>query len=150
MPFLKYLLYTVLFSSISGCCNYVDCSGDNYDFVFVVQDTIADMDLVFGANSIYDKSKMKCYSVLGNDTIYYGISFIEYHSSLVDSAISINLFPEVKNEIYLVLDTVDTDTLFATYNSNDTKCCGYITEIVSITINSKKFKINYRPILISK
>ena len=93
---------------------------------------------------------MTCFSVSQNDTIYYEISFIEYHSKISDSAISIQFYPETSNQIYFKIDNIDSDTIILKFNSYNTTCCGNITEISNVNINRVNYPRNKGPIQIYK
>jgi len=151
IPFpLKFLLVLTVLFTLSGCCRYVDCLSDDYFGEFVLIDQSDSSDLIFGGGRLYDRSRIKCFSILGEDTTFYEIAFEDYNSSISDSIVSIKLFPEIYENIYIKWDDTDIDTLLVKYHSFDTNCCGNITEISRLNINGVDYKIDRVPIQLFK
>ncbi|HRI34296.1 MAG TPA: hypothetical protein PLD02_11125 [Saprospiraceae bacterium] len=148
--FCKYVIVSITIIFIGGCCEYVDCLYDDYSCAFVIKSKNNREDLIFGKQSSYKRKNMTCFSVSQNDTIYYEISFIEYHSNISDSVISIQFYPETSNQIYFKIDNIDNDTIILKFNSYNTKCCGNITEISNVNINMVNYPKNKGPIQIYK
>ncbi|MBK9270709.1 MAG: hypothetical protein IPM48_03860 [Saprospiraceae bacterium] len=147
---LKFLLAIIVLFTLSGCCRYVDCLSDDYFAKLVVKDQRDSSDLIFGDGRVYNRSGIKCYSILGLDTTFYVIALKEYDSSISDSILSIKLFPEIHENVYIKWDNTDVDTLLAQYHSFDTNCCGNITEISKMNINGVDYKIDRVPIQLFK
>lgn len=60
---------------LSACeCGYLDCFENNYDGHFRIVKASDGTDLVFGASKIYDKRKIRFYTLKGVDTIFF-----DYH-----------------------------------------------------------------------
>lgn len=151
IPFpLKFLLPIIVIFALSGCCRYVDCLSDEYFAKLVVNDQNDSSDLIFGVGRVYDRSGIKCYSILGRDTTFYEIAFEEYHSTISDSIVYIKLFPKIFEDVYIKWDDADVDTLMVQYHSFDTNCCGNITEISNININGVDYKNDRVPIQLFK
>ena len=146
----KYVIASIIIIFIGVCCRYVDCLYDDYSCAFVIKSKNNGEDLIFGEKSSYNRNNMTCFSVSQNDTIYYEISFIEYHSKISDSAISIQFYPETSNQIYFKIDNIDSDTIILKFNSYNTTCCGNITEISNVNINRVNYPRNKGPIQIYK
>jgi len=129
-----FLAFSLTIFSCDPCDN-LDCITDNHFGQFRIISKIDSKDLVFGSNAIYDKSKIKFYSLQGNDTIFFQYSPIKFAGNGYDSILHVRFYPEVSTLANLNLSDTDTDTLAVIYNTFKTKCCGTITEI-------KKFRYN--------
>lgn len=146
----KYFLILDILLILSGCCRYVDCLTNEYSCRFVIKDKISGDDLVFGPNKFYNKSEMRCYSVISQDTVNFEITFLDYYSSISDSVISIIFYPKPTGQIYFSLNRNDIDTINLKFNSFNTTCCGNITEISNVNINMLDFQVERNPIQIFK
>ena len=121
---------------ISSCnpCNNLDCLSSNFNGQFKIVGRTDGKNLVFGRDKIYDKSKIKFYSLKGSDTTFFelqtGVSYSE-----LDSILNITFFPKT-DIVYMRLSSNDTDTLNIFYKTYDSKCCGTITEITKFRLNN--------------
>ena len=120
-----------------GCdpCNNLDCVSSNYYGQFRVIKKSDGTDLVFGANRIYEKHKIKFYSLKGTDTTFFYYSPTRFPNTGYDSILQVHFYPQVENA-YMDLGNGDIDTLKISYKTFDTKCCGTITEITNFRLNN--------------
>jgi len=117
-------------------CRNLDCINDNYFGQFRIVSKVDGKDLVFGPNRIYDKDKIKFYTLIGNDTTFYEYSPTKFAGNGYDSILYVKFFPEATASTYMKLSDTDIDTLAITYNSFNTRCCGTITEITKFRYNN--------------
>ncbi len=137
---------TILISLISFCvitfcacdkCRLLDCSVTDTSALFRIVDKSNGKDLVFGNNAIYDKNKIKFFTLNGADTTFFKCSpENKYGISTEDSILKV-YFPEnVQMKVLMQLNNVDTDTLGLSYKTEDTKCCGSVTTISKFLYNT--------------
>lgn len=117
-------------------CKNLDCVSDSYGGQFRIVSKTDGKDLVFGPNAIYDKKKIKFYSLKGTDTVFFQYEPIKFPGSGYDSILSVWFYPQIAAPAYIKLDNTDTDTLVLSYNTYNTKCCGTITEIINFRYNN--------------
>lgn len=129
------IILTLTFISCDPCNNF-DCITSNYFGQFRIVNKTDGKDLVFGTNSIYDKTNIKFYSLNGTDTTFFEYAPIKFSSNGYDSILNVKFYPETRTPVYMKLNDFDVDTLVLTYNSYETKCCGTITEITKYRYNN--------------
>jgi len=132
--FLLFLAVVTFFSC--DPCSRLDCIANNHFGQFRITSKVDGKDLVFGSNAIYDKTKIKFYSLNNADTTFFEYSTIKFPGSGYDSILYIRFYPETTTPVYMKLNNTDTDTLAITYNTFGTKCCGTITEIIKFRYNN--------------
>jgi hypothetical protein len=133
--FKVFLICGLTFISCDPCDN-LDCIADNHSGQFRVTSKVDGKDLVFGPNAIYDKTKIKFFSLNGIDTIFFQYNHIKFSGIGYDSILHVRFYPELPAPAYMKLNDTDTDTLAITYNKFKTKCCGTITEITRFRYNN--------------
>jgi hypothetical protein len=118
-------------------CRYLDCSVTDTSALFRIVDKSNGKDLVFGNNAIYDKNKIKFFTLNGSDTTFFKCSSEnKYGISTEDSILKV-YFPEnLQMKVLMQLNNVDTDTLGILYKTEDTKCCGSVTTISKFLYNT--------------
>ncbi len=131
-----FILFFVLALVSCDPCDNLDCISDNYFGQFRIVSKTDGKDLVFGPDAIYDKTKIRFYSLNGADTMFFSYEPLKFAGVGYDSILYVNFFPETKTPAYIKLNDLDTDTLTITYNTFSTKCCGTITEIVKFRYNN--------------
>jgi hypothetical protein len=132
-----YLVTSLLILSSCDPCKNLDCLSSNYYGQFRIVSKVDGKDLIFGPTAIYDKTKIKFYSLNGADTVHYKFETIKFPGSGYDSILFVNFFPQTNNLIFMKLNNMDTDTLSLSFNTFKTKCCGNITEIVNFRYNNQ-------------
>lgn len=132
-PFAFMVLLTIGLSACDPCRN-LDCKYSNYYGQFRILSKADNRDLVFGANKIYDKEQIQCYTLIGSDTTFFETKAIYLPGSGYDSILTVNFFPAAST-VYMRLSNSDVDTLNLTYQSTGSKCCGTITEINNFKLN---------------
>lgn len=70
-------------------CRYLDCYFGDTSGRFRIISKINGNDLVFGNNSIYDKSKLKFFSLNGNDTSFFQYDYEPSSSNFRDSILKV-------------------------------------------------------------
>lgn len=123
-----------LFYSCDKCGN-LDCLTDNYYGQFRIVRASDGKDLVFGPDKIYDKNKIKFYSLNAADTTFFDYQALRFPGAGYDSILHVRFFPRT-DVAYMKLSNADVDTLNISYRSIDTKCCGNITEITKFRLNN--------------
>ena len=116
-------------------CKNLDCITDNYYGQFRIVSAADGKDLVFGPNKVYDKDKIRFYSLKGTDTTFFQYEAIRFPQSGYDSVLAIKFYPKA-DIAYLQLSNSDVDTLAISYAITQTKCCGTITEIKNFRFNN--------------
>jgi hypothetical protein len=74
-------------------CRYLDCVVDDHFGKFKIVSKIDGKDLVFGPNAIYDKTKIKFYSLNGIDTNFFQYTPTRISSSGYDSILYVRFLP---------------------------------------------------------
>ena len=134
--FLIISIYMIAFYSCDKCKN-LDCVVSDYSGQFRILNKSNGNDLVFGSNSIYDKNKIKFYSLIGNDTAFFQYKAeSRYLNSATDSILVVYYLSEPKGLTFIKLNNTDIDTLSMTYLTANTKCCGAVTTISKFTFNN--------------
>ena len=132
--FLLTFVSVIIFYSCDPCRN-LDCiSSDYYGQFRIVKATDA-TDLVFGPGRMYDKSKIKFYSLSGADTTFFQFQPVKSPNIGYDSVLEVNFYPQVEMA-YMRLSNGDIDTLKISYKTTESRCCGTITEITNFRVNN--------------
>jgi hypothetical protein len=133
--FFIFLNFSILFSSCDPCRN-LDCISDSISGQFRIVSKTGSKDLVFGPTSVYDKTKIKFYTLKGSDTIFFQYNTAKFAGNGYDSILYVRFYPATMTSAYMKLSDTDTDTLDITYNTFKTRCCGTITEITKFRYNN--------------
>src|SRR5688572_27149575 len=90
-----YFLLPAISIVVSSCdpCSNLDCITDNYHGQFRIVSASTGNDLVFGPTSVYDKNKIKFYSLKGTDTVFFDYQTIKLPGMGYDSILSVRFFP---------------------------------------------------------
>ncbi len=131
--FLSATIATLLFSY--DPCNNLGCYENPQAGHFRIVSASTGQDLVFGPNKIYDKNKIKFYSLKGTDTTFFNYQPIKSGGAGYDSILLVRFFPNPE-VAYMRLSNGDIDTLNITYKTNKTKCCGTQTSIMNFRYNN--------------
>ena len=75
------------------------------------------------------------YALKGTDTTVYETKAVLFPHTGFDSILTVNFFPETSTA-FIRLGNGDIDTLDLTFISNNTKCCGIVTEIDNFRFNN--------------
>jgi hypothetical protein len=138
---MQYLKFSIVVFGIGlffySCdpCHNLDCANSNYFGQFRIARATDGVDLVFGPAHIYDKTKIKFYSLNGTDTTFFDYQTIKFPGTGYDSILHVRFFPE-NNTAYMNLGNGDIDTFTITYNTYYSRCCGTITEITRFRFNN--------------
>lgn len=124
----------IFFPSCDPCYN-LDCLADNYHGQFRIVSASDGRDLVFGTSKIYDKDRIRFYSLNGVDTTFFSCEYIKFPDVGYDSILFVYFFPKT-DVAYMNLGNGDIDTLTMSYNTVSTKCCGSVTEITNFRFNN--------------
>ena len=138
MRFTTIILYTAVLGFILfSCdpCRNLDCLSSNYYGSFRIIKATDGTDLVFGTSRIYDKNKIKFYSLKGTDTTYLQYQPIRFPNTGYDSVLHVDFYPGIENA-FMRLSNGDVDTLRISYKTYNTRCCGTITEIANFRLNN--------------
>lgn len=90
---------------------------------------------MFGPDKLYNKNRIKFYSISGSDTTFFKYEIIKFGNIDYDSILTVDFFPKT-NRAYMLLDNGDIDTLDLSYRTYKSKCCGTITEITNFRFNN--------------
>ena len=128
-------LLLILFISCDPCKN-LDCAYDDYYGNFRIVSTADGKDLVFGSNKIYNRNEIKFYTLNSRDTTFFELGAIKSIDFGNDSVLRVKFFPKA-DTAYMRVSNNDTDTLVLSYQYNNSRCCGTITEITNFRLNNK-------------
>ncbi len=128
-------LFVILFYACDKC-RYFDCISSDTSGQFRIVSKVNGNDLVFGTNSIYDKNKIKFFSLNGTDTTFFQHSLVKYSGNNYDSILKVYFLTEPTEFTFIKLNNVDIDTLTMKYVSETTKCCGLVTTISKFIYNN--------------
>jgi hypothetical protein len=128
---MKYILFPILVVLYSCCLD--DCIGNRLYGEFRIIRKIDEKDLVFGPTSLYDRKKIKFFSLNGIDTIDFEFTVIKDFG--YDSILHVD-FNSKPARVYLRLNTLDVDTIDMTYHTEHSSCCGTTEEITHTTLNA--------------
>ncbi|MEO8821828.1 MAG: hypothetical protein ABI267_08755 [Ginsengibacter sp.] len=133
----KSFVFLLLILTMYSCfpCGYLKCGGNNFDGQFRIVDKVTGDDLVFGPTSIYDKNKIRFFSLNGRDTISYEYTTIKFGGLGYDSILYVTFYPPPATPVFMKLNDADTDTLLLSYKTSSSKCCGTHTEITKYRYN---------------
>jgi len=79
-------------------------------------------DLVFGPNRLYEREKIKFFSVTGGDTTFFANRSLRLSDNLPDSALLVDFYPK-SDTAFIQLNGTDVDTLALTYGEVKSWCC---------------------------
>lgn len=128
------ILAVLLLSSCDPCKN-LDCLFSNYEGRFRIVNSSNNNDLLFGPTAIYDKNRIRFYTLRNGDTSFFEQQVVKSFESSVDSVLMVRFFPETPTA-FIRFGNGDTDTLDITYQTQDTRCCGRVTEITNFRLNN--------------
>jgi hypothetical protein len=122
---------------LSACCiGTRECMPNTHYAVLRILSASDGRDLVFGPNSVYDRSKIAFYSLRGNDTTFFDYSLEKVNSVGYDSVLIVDFFPAAEMA-YMRLDNGDIDTMKLTFRTHKkTSCCNASSELTTITYNN--------------
>jgi len=129
-------LLALVFYSCDECSN-LDCVPSNYTVYLRLLKQPGNSDLIFGPSAIYHQDSIRFYMLNGTDTIFYQTQTLKVPGTVSDSMLAVTLSPEAFSNVYMALDSQDTDTLQVRYERFNTKCCSVITQIDSIQYNKQ-------------
>jgi hypothetical protein len=130
-----FLIFSIMFSSCDPCAN-LKCISENISGQFRIVSKQDGKDLLFGPTRIYDKAKIKFYTLKGGDTLFFQYDLIKFPGNGYDSIIYIRFYPVTITPVYLKLNDTDIDTLDITYHMSKSRCCGTFTEITKFRYNN--------------
>lgn len=132
------LLLATLALGLYSCdpCRNLDCQSSSYSGQFSFLSKQNGLNLVFGLRKVYDKTKIKFYSINKNDTTYYDYTVRTSGIAQSDSILDVSFYPAPTANVYIKLSNSDTDTLAITFKTFTSQCCGKITEIDKFLYNN--------------
>jgi hypothetical protein len=116
-----YLFLVVFFSSC--CLGNRKCNESDLSVSFRLLNAVNGEDLIFGANSVYDKNSIKFYSLTGNDTLFHSYQAAAYSNNPQDSFLFVVFDYRKIETVYVMLASSDVDTLNVIYETNTSQCC---------------------------
>ena len=139
MRFIQIFLLVVFIGvSFYSCdrCSKIGCLSSNYYGQFRIIRVNDSTDMVFGKDKVYDKTKIKFYSLQGADTIFLDYQPYKASYNTFDSVLQVYFYPPV-DTAYMRLSDGDIDTLNLTYTTyGSDPCCPSETEITTIRFNN--------------
>ena len=122
------LLFLLLIVLNAGC--YIDkpCKDSNmicpdtYESLFRIISKTDGKDLVFGPSSLYNKSKIKIFSLSGNDTTFANYEPYRLVLNGYDSVLHFKISAK-PDTLYLQLNANDIDTISVSYGQTRGRCC---------------------------
>ena len=122
--FLLFFLNLVSCNIDRPCKNASSTCNDSYNSFFRIINKTTGQDLVFGPNTIYDKSKIKIFSTKGVDTTYEIYEPYRLIKDNYDSVLSLRLLAKV-DTIFIKLNPTDIDTIVVSYGLSEGRCCTF-------------------------
>ena len=124
------ILFLFFIPLITGC--YIDdrCKGanmvcpDSFKSTFRIISKDNGRDLVFGAGSIYDNSKIKILSLQGGDTTFANYQPDRLAGNGYDSVLRFKI-DGIADTLYIILSDSDVDTISVSYGLSEGRCCSY-------------------------
>lgn len=136
MRHFKYLLFFLLLFIAScvdkPCKNFNGICPDTYESLFRIISKTDGKDLVYGTMKIYDKSKIKVFSIKGMDTTFANYEPHRLVKDGYDSVLHFYYSAKV-DTLFIQLNDTDIDTINVSYGLTQGRCC---------TFNSIRF-LNY-------
>jgi hypothetical protein len=110
------VLNLLIVVAISSCapCAILDCASNNFNGQFRIVRAADGKDLVFGANPLYDKNKIKFFALNGVDTAYFDYAPTLFANIGYDSILYVT-FPTQPPVVYMKLNDLDVDTFKISY-----------------------------------
>jgi hypothetical protein len=135
----KLFILPVLALAFHSCdeCSNLDCVPSNYTVYLRLLKQPGNIDLIFGPSAKYNQDSIRLYMLNGTDTIFYQKQSLKVPGTVSDSMLAVTLSPEAFSNVYMELDSQDTDTLQVRYERFNTKCCSVITQIDSLGYNNQ-------------
>ena len=97
---------------------------DSFESAFRIISKDNGHDLVFGSSSIYDKSKIKIFSLQGSDTTFANYQPDRLVLNGYDSVLRFKISKMV-DTLYIKLSNSDVDTISVSYGLSEGRCCSY-------------------------
>jgi len=120
---LSLLFYFSILICIFSCnCQNVDCVEEETTVFLRVLSAVDSTDLLFGANKVYDISKLKIYDLDTSDSTFYPVSTFE-KNVLNDTLLTFDHIDFMISRIFIDFGNTDIDTLDINFETNDTECC---------------------------
>ena len=137
MRHLKYFLYFLLILFTTSCIdnpckNANGICPDTFESLFRIISKTDGKDLVYGPTRIYDKSKIKVFSIKGADTTFANYEPYRLVKDGYDSVLHFYFSSKV-DTLFIKLSSADIDTINVSYGQTEGRCC---------TFNSIRF-LNY-------
>ena len=129
------MLFAVMFISSCAPCAMIDCASNNVNGQFRIVRAADGTDLVFGRNTLYDKNKIKFFTINGVDTTFFDYAPTLFADIGYDSILYVT-FPTKPSIVYMKLNDLDIDTFKISYTEYHSKCCGTITTIDNFRFNN--------------
>lgn len=133
--FLSFLLILILFIAScvdNPCKNANGVCPDTYETLFRIISKTDGKDLVYGSTKVYDKSKIKVFSIKGTDTAFANYEPYRLVKDGYDSVLHFYYSAKV-DTLFIKLNNTDIDTIRVSYGLTEGRCC---------TFNSIRF-LNY-------
>jgi hypothetical protein len=134
---MRYVLFVITALCLTACdpCKNLDCVTDDYEGQFRILRSSDGTDLLFGLQKSYTADSLRFYTLQSGDT-----TFLNAHAALLrsidyDSILQVRFFPKA-DMAYMRLPNGDVDTLQLAYVTQNTRCCGTITELTNIRYNN--------------
>jgi hypothetical protein len=123
-------LILLSWSILSGCVVDNQCNTgnavcpDNYESAFRILSKVDGKDLVFGSSAIFDKSKIRLFSITGTDTSYSLCEPMRLVMAGYDSVLHFKLSAKPAI-LFLQLSDNDIDSIKSSYGVTAGRCCSY-------------------------
>ena len=123
--FFLFLTFQFIGSCIDNPCkdSNIVCR-DSYESLFRLISKTDGKDLIFGSTGLYDKSKIRVFSVTGNDTTFANYQPYRLVMEGYDSVSHFNLSSKA-DTLYIQLNNSDVDTIAVSYGQAEGRCCSF-------------------------
>ena len=129
MRHFKYLFFFLQILFMASCAdkpckNSNGVCPDTYESLFRILRKTDGKDLVYGQMRIYDKSKIKVFSIKGIDTIFANYEPYRLVKDGYDSVLHFYYSAKV-DTLFIKLNNTDIDTIKVSYGLTEGRCCRF-------------------------
>jgi hypothetical protein len=149
--FLHSLFAGVILVLLQSCdsCIGVDCKDNvNYKATLRIISVLDGRDLVFGPSRLYQRDKIRFFSIKGSDTTFFTQRPLRLADNTPDSALLVDFSPK-SDTAFMQLTATDIDTVLLTYGEEAEWCCVF-NVVTSLRFNNANDTLKASPYLLRK
>ena len=152
---MRYFLYALslglvalMFHSCDSCFGVSCKDNENYREILRIVSARDGSHLVFGGNRLYQREKIRFFSVKGRDTTFLEQRALRLTDNAPDSALLVN-FSSKADTAFMQLTPADIDTLLVAYSERNVRCCVF-NVVSSLRYNNSSDTLRQSPHLLRK